>query len=380
MEILKYTQQHRDFQNRLRGFIEREVIPNIEQWEKDQIIPRQMWEKMGQEGFLCTAVSPKYGGLGGDLIYSFIVAEEIFRTNQSGLITPLHSDMIVPYIESYGSSEQKEKYLPGCVSGNIIVAVAMTEPDAGSDLAAITTTAVEKDGEVVINGSKTFITNGINCGLVVLAAKDPSVENPHEAISLYLIEEGTQGFNKGEQIEKMGMHSSDTAELFFSNCRIPISHRLGEKGMGFNLLMQKLQQERLMVSIMALTRAESILDWTLDYCRSTKSSGIPLSGFQANQFALVEMATELKVMRTFVEKLVADHMEKQEIFMETSMAKYRTSDMAKQIAGRCLELVGSYGSDESCFITRMWREVQVTSIFAGTNEIMKRIISGSLNL
>lgn len=256
----------------------------------------------------------------------------------------------------------------------------MTEPDAGSDVAAMTTTAVEEGGEIVINGSKTFISNGINCDLVVLAAKDPSVENPHKAISLYLVEDGTPGFKKGNQLEKMGMHSQDTAEIFFTNCRIPKENQLGEKGVGFVMLMQKLQQERLACSVIALARAEYILEWTIDYCRDTLVAGKALSGSQAVQFALAEMATEVKMSRTFTEKLVADHMGKKNVVIETSMAKYQTSDMANRIANRCMDIVGDFALDEQCPIVREWRDLRVTTIFAGTNEIMKGIIAKSMKL
>jgi acyl-CoA dehydrogenase len=380
MEILHYTQKHKDFRKRLRSFIEREVLPNVDQWEKDHIVPKDAWEKMGQEGFLCSCISTEYGGMGGDFLYSVIGIEEMMKTNHCGLMSELHSDIIVPYIDTYGSEELKKKYLPGCVTGDIITAVAMTEPDAGSDLASMTSTAVEDGDEIVINGSKTFISNGINCGLVVMAAKDPSVDNPHKAVSLYLVEDGTPGFNKGNKLEKIGMHSQDTAELFFTNCRIPKENQLGKKGEGFVMLMKKLQQERLVVSIMALARAEYILEWTTDYSKNTHVSGKPLSRSQAVQFALAEMFTEVKMSRTFTEKLVADHMEKKDVVVETSMAKYQTSDMLNRIANRCMDIVGNFATDEKCPLARELRDVRVTTIFAGTNEIMKGIIAKSMNL
>lgn len=217
MEILNYTDEHKNFRERLRGFLEKEVTPFADQWERDKIVPKSVWKKMGQGGFLCTDVAPEYGGLGGDFLYSLIVAEEMIRTRQSGLATPLHSDIVVPYISSFGSEELKQKYLPGCVTGDIVTAVAMTEPGAGSDLAGMQTSAVEEDEEVVIDGSKTFISNGLNADLVVVAARDPAVENPYDALSLYLVESGTPGFTTGRHLEKMGMWSQDTAELFFPN-------------------------------------------------------------------------------------------------------------------------------------------------------------------
>ena len=373
MEILNYTKEHNQFRERLKAFLAKEVTPYADQWEQDKIIPKSAWKKMGQAGFLCTDVAPEYGGMGGDFLYSLIVAEEMTYTWQTGLATPLHSDIVVPYINSFGSEEIKHKYLPGCVSGDIVTAVAMTEPGAGSDLAGMTTSAVEQGEEVVIDGSKTFISNGLNSDLVVLAARDPAVENPHQAISLYVVESGTPGFTRGRHLEKMGMWSQDTTELFFSKCRIPVKNRLGDKGMGFLMLVQKLQQERLVCAIMGFTVAERILEWVTDFCRQTSVSGKPMSKSQAVQFALVEMATEVKLGRTFVEKLVAEHMEKKDVIIETSMAKYWTTEMLNRVANRSLDLCGNFGTLEKCRIVRAWRDAKIMTIFAGTNEIMKSI-------
>jgi len=380
MEILNYTEEHKNFRERLRGFLEKEVTPHADQWEQDKIVPKTVWKKMGQGGFLCTDVAAEYGGMGGDFLYSLIVAEEMIRTRQSGLATPLHSDIVVPYISSFGSEEIKQKYLPGCVSGDIVTAVAMTEPGAGSDLAGMQTAAVDEGEEVVIDGSKTFISNGLNADLVVVAARDPAVENPYEALSLYVIESGTPGFTTGRHLEKMGMWSQDTAELFFSKCRIPQKNRLGDKGMGFLMLMQKLQQERLVCAIMGVTGAEHILDWTMNYCKQTHVSGKPISKSQAVQFALVEMATDVKLGRTFVDKLVADHMGKKDIIAETSMAKYWTTEMLNRVANRSLDLCGDFAILEKCPIVRAWRDAKIMTIFAGTNEIMKNIAAKFMGL
>jgi acyl-CoA dehydrogenase len=332
---------------------------------------------MGREGFLCTAVSREYGGLGGNFLYSVIVIEEMVRTNHTGLMVQLHSDIVVPYIDSFGTENQKRRYLPGCVTGDIIMAVAMTEPNAGSDLASMTSTAVEEGDQVVINGAKTFISNGINCDLVVLAVKDPSVDIPHKAVSLYLVEADTPGFKKGNCLEKMGMHSQDTAELFFTNCRIPQAQLLGKKGQGFIQLMQKLQQERLVCVIWALAFAENILAWTEDYCRNNPKFGKPLAATQSVQFALVEMMTEIRIGTAFVHQLIINHTLKKEGVIDTSMAKYWISDMANRVANRCLSMVGDFGMCEACPIVRMWRDIRVFSIFAGTSEVMKSIIAKS---
>ena len=380
MEILQYTEAHHNFRKRLRRFLAKEVTPHANEWEKDGIVPREAWKKMGQAGFLCTEVSPDYGGIGGDFLHSVIVTEEISRTYQNGLIASLHSDVVVPYITAFGSDEIKNKYLPGCVSGDIISAVAMTEPEAGSDLAGISTSAVEEGDEVVLNGSKTFISNGIIADLVVLAARDPSVEDPYQAISLYLVEAGTPGFEKGRHLEKMGLWSQDTAELFFSKCRIPKTNRLGKRGDGFLMLMQKLQQERLICAIWAVAAAERILEWTMEHCRSTRVSGKPIAESQAIQFGLVEMTTEVKLGRTFIDKLIMDHVEGENVVIETSMAKYWTTDMVKRIADRALDFCGTFGILEKCPIAQAWRDVRVMSIFAGTNEIMKSIAAKFMNL
>ncbi len=380
MEILNYTEEHHNFRERLRDFLEKEVTPFADQWERDKIVPKSVWKKMGQGGFLCTDVAPEYGGLGGDFLYSLIVAEEMTRTRQTGLSAPLHSDIVVPYISSFGSEELKKKYLPGCVCGDIVTAVAMTESGAGSDLAGMQTAAVEEGEEVVIDGSKTFISNGLNANLVVVAARDPALGDPYEALSLYVVESGTPGFTTGRHLEKMGMWSQDTAELFFSKCRIPKKNRLGNKGMGFLMLMQNLQQERLVCAIMGITAAEYILEWAMNYCKQTSISGKPISKSQAVQFALVEMATDVKLGRTFVDKLVADHIEKKDIIVETSMAKYWTTDMLNRIANRSLDLCGDFAMSEKCPIVRAWRDAKIMTIFAGTNEIMKNIAAKFMGL
>ncbi len=380
MEILQYTEKHQQFRKKLRAFCQTEVIPHIDQWERDGIVPKEIWRKMGRDGFLCTAVSPEYGGMGGDFLYSVIAIEEMTRTNQYGLDAFLHSDIVVPYLDSFGTEKQKKKYLPGCVSGDIITAVAMTEPDVGSDLAAMTTTAVEEGDEVVINGSKTFISNGVICDLAIVAAKDTSIENPYQAISLYLVEAGNPGFKKGKPLAKLGVHSQDTTEQFFSNCRIPKENRLGEKGTGFINLMEKLQQERLLVAILAKTMAEIILEWTLEYLKKKSDSGTSAKISQTTQFALAEMTTEVTLGRVFLDKLIADHMECRSIVTETSMAKYWNTEMANRVANRCLDLIGNFGMLEECPIVRTFRDARVTPIFAGTNEIMKIIIAKSIGL
>jgi len=378
--LLQYTDNHNQFRERLRSFLSNEIQPHGLQWEQDKIVPRAVWKKMGEQGFLCTGISKKFGGLDGDFLYSVIVIEELSEISEAGLAAPLHSDIIVPYINTYATEAQKQKYLPGCVSGDIITAVAMTEPDAGSDLASMTTTAVTDGDEIVLNGSKTFISNGIHSDLVVVAARDPLVENPHQAISLYLVESGTPGFEKGRRLNKMGLKSQDTAELFFNNCRIPKTNQLGEKGSGFIMLMEKLQQERLVCAVMGIAAAEKILKSTLTLIQGKNNAGNFHIRSQVVQFTLVEMATEVKIGRTFINKLIADHMEGQNVVIETSMAKYWTTDLARKIAETSLSLFGETGTLESCPVVKDFRDVRVMSIFAGTNEIMKGIIAKCMGL
>jgi acyl-CoA dehydrogenase len=380
MEIIKYSEEHNIFRESLRKFLEREVVPHIEEWEEAGIVPKSVWKKMGDQGFLCTSVPEEYGGLAADFLYSVIVTEETTKSGFAGLTASLHSDIVVPYITAYASEEQKQKYLPGCISGDIITAVAMTEPNAGSDLAAMKTTAVEDGDSIVLNGQKTFISNGINCDLVVVAATDPSETNPHAAVDLFLVDAKTPGFEKGKQIKKIGWHSQDTAEMYFTDCRIPKENRMGEKGTGFLKLMEKLQQERLVCAIGAVAAAELMVEMTIKYCKERTAFGKPLSKFQHTQFELVEMSTEAKLGRTFLDKLIMDHLEGKNVVVEVSMAKYWTTDMAFKVADRCLQLFGGYGYCDEYPISRAWRDIRVTRIFAGTNEIMKMIAARFMGL
>lgn len=380
MDIIQYTEEHRIFRETVKKFFEKEVVPYADEWEEAGIVPKDVWLKMGEQGFLCMDVPEEYGGVEADFLYSVILSEELGKTGNTGLAAPLHSDIVVPYITAYGSEELKKKYLPGCVSGETITAIAMTEPNTGSDLAAIRTTAVEDGDDVIINGQKTFVSNGINCGLLILAAKDPSIENAYQAMDLYLVEDGTSGFEKGKKIKKVGWHSQDTAELFFSDCRVPKTNRLGEKGGGFMMLMEKLQQERIMCCIGAVVAAERMIELTIEYCKERTAFGRPISKFQNTQFKIVEMSTEARLGRTFLDKLIVDHMEGKNLVVDVSMAKYWTTEMAMRVADQCLQLHGGYGYCEEYPIARAWRDIRVMSIFAGTNEIMKGIAAKFMGL
>jgi len=378
MEIIPYQEEHRIFRAAFRKFLEKEIIPHVDTWEEEGIVPRWAWKKLGDNGFLCTALPPEYGGQGADFLYSAILIEEMAKANFYGLSARLHSDVVVPYIQQFATEEQKKKYLPLCAAGEMLCAIAMSEPAAGSDVAGIKTTAVAEGDCFILNGQKTFISNGINCDLVIVAAKDPHEANPHAAVDLFLVEAVTPGFVKGNKLKKIGWHSQDTAELFFQDCRIPKINRLGEKGTGFKKLMVNLQQERLICAIGAITAAEFMLAETIRYCKEREVFGKKLTGFQNTQFAIAEMAAEVKIGRTFVDKLIVEHWQKNDIVTEVSMAKFWITEMAWRVADRCLQLFGGYGYCEEYPIARAWRDIRITRILAGTNEIMKVIVAKTI--
>jgi len=378
MEIIAYAEEHRIFRDAFRRFMEKEIVPHVDQWEEDGIVPRWAWKKLGDNGFLSTSVPQEYGGQGADFLYSAILIEEMARANFYGLSARLHGDVAAPYLVQLATEAQKKRYLPGCVSGDILMAIAMSEPAAGSDLAGLKTTAVEDGDSFVLNGQKTFISNGINCDLVIVAAKDPREADPHAAVDLFLVEAGTPGFEKGKRLNKIGWRSQDTAELFFADCRIPKENRLGKKGTGFKNLMVNLQQERLICTIGAQTAAEFMLEETIRYCRERNVFGKKLTEFQNTQFVLAEMAAEVKIGRTFLDKMIVEHWQKNAVATEVSMAKFWITEMAWRVADRCLQLFGGYGYCEEYPIARAWRDIRVTRILAGSNEIMKQIIARAI--
>jgi acyl-CoA dehydrogenase len=376
-----YTEEHRIFREALRKYLADNVTPHVEEWEKNGIVPKQAWKDFGAQGFLCPWLPEEYGGVGVGFEYSVIILEELGRTNHTGLATPLHSDIIVPYLYSYGTEEQKKEWLPGCASGDIITAVAMTEPNTGSDLAAIKATAIKDGNEYIINGQKTFISNGINCDLCIVAAKtDPKADPPYAGVSLLVVEDGTPGFVKGQQFDKIGMKSQDTAELFFDDCRIPAKNLLGEEGAGFKYLMEKLQPERLVSAWGSQVAAEMALEVTIEYTKSREAFGRPISRFQHNAFKLAEMATEVEIGRTFMESLTLDHIAGKEVVKRVSMAKYWIAEMANRVAQQGVQLHGGYGYMEEYPIARIFRDVRIHTIYAGTSEIMKLIITRLMGL
>jgi len=379
MERRVFTAEHELFREQFKKFCAREVTPNIEKWEDQRIVDREAWRKAGEQGYLCPSLEVKYGGSGVDFGYAAIINEEVIRAGSSGFTMGLHSDIVVPYIEAFGTEAQRERWLPGCASGETITALAMTEPNTGSDLAAIKTTAIRDGDHYVINGQKTFISNGILCDLVIVAAKtDP--ESRHGGVSLLVVENGTPGFEKGRKLAKMGMHSQDTSELNFSDCRIPADNLLGQEGQGFYYLMEKLQQERLVCAIGAQAAIEVVLAETVKYTQERTAFGKPIAKFQNTQFKLAEIATEVEIGRVFVDRLISEHMAGTPIIKETSMAKWWVTEMCKKNIDLCLQFYGGYGFMEEYPICRAYRDARVQTIFAGTTEIMKIIIAKSMGL
>lgn len=377
--ILPFSDEHKMFQEAFSKFVATEMVPFYSEWEDNGIVPREIFKKMGDLGFLCTWVDEKYGGAGADFLYSVIVAEEIAKHGCRAVFAWLHSDIVAPYIGTYGTEEQKSKWLPGITNGTKILAVAMTEPEAGSDLAALRTRAVKDGNDYIINGSKTFISNGVLADLAIVAAKtDPGAGA--KGITLFVVEYGTPGFGKSKQIPKVGLHAQDTAEMFFEDCRVPAANILGGIGNGFKCLMAKLQQERIMVSLVAQASAERCLRLTLDYVKERKVFGQPLSKFQNTQFTLAEIASEIQVGRSFIDQLVLQHMAGRDVVQEVSMAKYWICEMENRVATRCLQLFGGYGYCKEYEISRMWTDARIQTIYAGTSEVMKLVISRGLGL
>lgn len=372
-----WTDEQHMFRQALRKMLEKEAYPFVDEWEETRAIPRAFWRKLGDNGFLCPMVDEAYGGLSLDFGYARILAEELERVSAgvaAGIV--LHSDIVTPYITAYGTDAQKEKYLPKSVSGEWISAIAMTEPGAGSDLAGIQTTA-KRDGDYyILNGEKTFITNAICADYIVVVCKtDPNVTPAYKGISLLIVDANTPGFTRGKQLKKVGMHSSDTGELIFADAKVPVENLLGEEGRGFYYLMEKLQQERLLVAIETQTEAECCLELTINYVKERKAFHKRIADFQNTQFKVAEMATEIDIGRAYINELTKRHIAGEDIVKEVSMAKWWISDLAKRVSSQCMQLHGGYGYMEEYEIARRFRDIPVAAIYAGTNEVMKSIIA-----
>ena len=377
IERTVYDDDHETFRDLVRRFFEREVAPHHAAWEAQGFVPRDLWRKAGAAGLLCTSAPEDYGGLGLDRRYAAIVFEEQARLGLSGPGFSVHSEIAAPYVVAYGSEDIKRRWLPGLISGEVIAAVGLTEPGAGSDLASIKTSAIRDGDHYVVNGQKTFISNGHNCDLVVLAVKTDPAQRA-KGVSLLLVETDRPGFSRGAPLHKLGNKAQDTCELFFDNVRVPVSNRLGAEGEGFVHLMQELPWERVQIAVSAIATAESVLEETLRYVKERKAFGKQLIEFQATRFALAELQTELQIGRVFVDRCLELVCDGKLDARTAAMAKYWSTDLMCKLIDHCLQLHGGYGYMVEYPVARAFADARVTRIYGGANEIMKEIIGRSL--
>jgi len=371
-----YNEDHESFRDTVRKVFDKALIPHIEKHEREGIVGRDFWLACGEAGMLCPTVKEENGGLGVDFGYNCVVAEELAYAGSASGIT-LQSDIVVEYIESYGSPEQKAKYLPGMVSGEIITAIAMTEPGAGSDLQGIRTTALKDGNHYVINGSKTYITNGQNADLILVVAKtDPS--QGAKGTSIILVDADTAGFKRGRNLDKIGMHSADTSELFFEDCRVPMTQCLGAEGQGFVYLMSQLPQERLSIAVSAQAAAQRAFDEAVSFTKDRKAFGRTVFEFQNTKFTLADLATQLQVGWAHLDWAISRHLKGQLTTAEASAAKLWHTETQGKVIDAALQLHGGAGYMNEYVVARLWRDARVTRIFGGTSEIMKEVISRSL--
>jgi alkylation response protein AidB-like acyl-CoA dehydrogenase len=373
-----FDEEHLLFQETVREFMAREVTSHHGQWEKDGVVPREVWKKAGEIGMFGFSVPEEFGGAGvTDFRFNAVIVEEIIRHGASGLGFGLHNDIMAPYLVDLTDEEQKRRWLPGFVSGELITAIAMTEPGAGSDLQGIRTTAVREGDHYLVNGQKTFITNGINADLVVVVAKtDPGAGA--RGTTLLVVERGMEGFGRGRNLDKIGMKAQDTAELFFENVRVPVANRLGaEEGQGFFQLMNNLPQERLSIAVAAVAAAEVVLEQTIEYCKSRQAFGRTIGSFQNTRFVLAELATETEIARHYVDKCILALNAKELTVVDAAKAKWWTTELQNKVIDRCLQLHGGYGYMMEYPVAKAWIDSRVQTIYGGTTEIMKEIIGRS---
>lgn len=364
----------------VKRFVETVVKPHYEQWERVGLFPRELWNTLGEQGLLCADIPEVYGGSGAAFPFSMAIAEEFARANCAAVGGPMtvHSDIVAHYLLNNGTEEQKQHYLPGMAGGDIVGAVAMTEPGAGSDLQGIRTSARRDGDEYVINGAKTFITNGQHCDLVIVVARTNPEVPGSKGTTLFLVDADTPGFSRGRNLEKIGLHASDTSELFFEGVRVPASAILGEVDRGFAVLMNELQRERLALGIGAVAAAEGVLDEAVAYVRERRAFGAPLAELQNTRFRLAEVATDIRVHRAFVDECMRLFMDGELDVATASMAKVATTEMQGRVADTCLQLYGGYGYMREYGVSRAFVDARVQRIYGGTSEIMKELISRSL--
>ncbi|MBS7789805.1 acyl-CoA dehydrogenase family protein [Roseococcus sp. SDR] len=372
-----FTPEHEMFREQFRRFVEREIAPHHRDWERAGIVPREVWQKAGAQGFLCTMLDPEYGGAGGDFGHAAIIIEELARVNASGVAFQLHSDIVVPYIGSYASEARKREWLPRMAAGEIIGAIAMTEPGMGSDLKAVRTRAVRDGDHWVINGAKTFISSGQNAGLVIVVCKtDP--EAGRRGVSLIAVEEGTPGFTKGRKLEKIGMHAQDTSELFFEDVRVPVGNLIGEENGGFRHLMHQLPQERLVIAVRAATSMETMLEKTIAYTKERQVFGHSVFDFQVHRFKLAQAKAEIAMFRVYVDDCIARHMKGELSGEEAAAAKLLGTEMQNRLLDDFLQMHGGYGYMAEYEIGRAWADARVGRIYGGSSEVMREIIARTL--
>ena len=378
-----FNADHEAFRDSFRRFIDKEIAPHHDAWETQGYVDRVVWSKAGEHGFLCLTVPEAYGGAGADKLYSVVQMEELARGGFSGIGYGLHSEIVAPYILHYGTPAQQQKFLPLLARGDMVGAIAMSEPAAGSDLQGIKTTAMRQpDGSYLLNGSKTFITNGWHADLVIVVAKTNPAAGA-KGTSLLLVERGMPGFEKGQRLKKLGLKAQDTSELFFNNVRVPAENLLGGpamEGRGFICLMEQLPWERLQIAITAVSAAQAAIDWTLDYVKERQVFGQAVAAFQNTRYKLAELQTQVQVARVFVDKCCELVVNNQLDTATASMAKYWCSDLQCQVMDECVQLFGGYGYMWEYPITRAYADARVQRIYGGTNEIMKEVIARSMGL
>ena len=372
-----FREDHEMLRETIRRFLERECKPRQAQWDKDGRVDRETWLKAGREGLLCTTLDPEWGGAGGDFGHAAVIVEEIARSGVSGLGFGLHSDVVAPYIARLGTPEQKQKWLPRCASGEVMLAIAMSEPGAGSDLKAIRTTALRDGNEYVINGAKTFISNGLNCDLVIVVAKTEP-ELGAKGVSLILVEADRPGFRKGRKLDKMGQEAADTAELFFDDVRVPVTNVLGEENKGFAYLMQELAQERLVIALGAAAKMEAMLAETVRYTKERVVFGKPLFDFQNTRFKLAEIKVRTTAVRMMVDQYLSEHLKRKLTVEEAAIAKLFSTEELSKALDELLQLYGGYGYMMEYPITRAYVDTRVYRIYGGTSEVMKELIARKL--
>ena len=380
MKTTLYDAEHEAFRDLVRGFVARHVSPFHGDWEKAGVVDRAVWLEAGKHGLLGTDVPTQYGGGGvTDFRYNAIIGEELTKAGASGVGFTLHNDVVAPYLLTLTTDEQKSRWLPGFTSGETITAIAMSEPGAGSDLQGLTTSATRDGTDWIVNGSKTFITNGITADLVIVVVKtDPSAGA--RGFSLLVVERGMKGFDRGRNLDKVGMKAQDTAELFFDDVRVPAANLIGTEGGGFIHLMDKLPQERLSIAVVAVAAARSVLDLTVAYCKERTAFGKPIGSFQHNRFVIAEMATEVEIAEHYLEKAVREHNAGRFTVQDAAMAKWWTTELQKRVVDQCVQLHGGYGYMLEYPVAKAFIDSRVQTIYGGTTEVMKEIIGRSLGV